>query len=93
MRRLTESLLLAAILLAGCLVAACEQSGGGAIASFSPSRSASISLPSRSASVTPVGAENLCHQVIFVQDAASTVTPLHPEMIQVVCRARTRARV
>ena len=54
MRRLAESLLLAAaILLAGCLAAACGQSGGGAIASFSPSRSASISLPSRSASITP----------------------------------------
>ena len=31
----------------------------------------------------PVGAENLCHQVIFVEDAASAVTPLDPEMIQV----------
>ena len=28
-------------------------------------------------------AENLCHQVIFVEDAASAVTPLDPEMIQV----------
>ena len=54
MRRLAESLLLAAAILpAGCLVAACGQSGGGAIASLSPSRSASISLPSRSASITP----------------------------------------
>jgi hypothetical protein len=30
-----------------------------------------------------VGAENLCRQVIFVEDAASPVTPLDPEMIQV----------
>ena len=30
-----------------------------------------------------VGAEYLCHQVIFVEDAASGVTPLDPEMIQV----------
>ena len=54
MRHLTKSLLLAAaILLAGCFVAACGQSGGGALASLSPSRSASISLPSRSASIAP----------------------------------------
>ena len=53
MRRLIESLLLAAaILLAGFVLAACGQGGGGAIASFSPSRSASISVPSRSASVS-----------------------------------------
>ncbi len=53
MRRSIESLLLAgAILLAGFLVAACGQSGGGPIASFSPSRSASISVPSRSASIS-----------------------------------------
>jgi hypothetical protein len=32
---------------------------------------------------TVVGAENLCHQVIFVEDAASAVTPLDPEMVQV----------
>ena len=30
-----------------------------------------------------VGAENLCHQVIFVEDSASTVTPPDPEMIQI----------
>jgi hypothetical protein len=54
MRRLTESLLLvAAILSAGFLVAACGQGGGGAIASFSPSRTASISPPSRTASISP----------------------------------------
>lgn len=54
MRRLTESLLLAAaIVLAGCFVAACGQSGGGPIASFSPTRSATISIPSRTASITP----------------------------------------
>jgi hypothetical protein len=53
MRRSIESLLLAAaILLAGFLVAACGQSGGGPLASFSPSRSASISVPSRSASIS-----------------------------------------
>jgi hypothetical protein len=53
MRRSAESLVLAAaILLTGFLVAACGHSGGGAIASFSPSRSASISVPSRSASIS-----------------------------------------
>jgi hypothetical protein len=53
MRRPIEGLLLTgAVLLAGFLVTACGQSGGGPIASFSPSRSASISLPSRSASVS-----------------------------------------
>ena len=31
----------------------------------------------------PVGAENLCHQVIFVEDSGSTVTPPDPEMIQI----------
>ena len=31
----------------------------------------------------PVGAENLCHQVIFVEDAADAVTPPDPEMIQI----------
>jgi hypothetical protein len=30
-----------------------------------------------------VGAENLCHQVIFVKDATSAITPLDPEMIQI----------
>lgn len=30
-----------------------------------------------------MGADNLCHQVIFVQDATSAVTSLDPEMIQV----------
>jgi hypothetical protein len=53
MRRSVKSLLLAAaILLTGFLVAACGQSGGGPIASFSPSRSASISVPSRSGSIS-----------------------------------------
>ena len=33
--------------------------------------------------ITPVGAESLCHQVIFVEDSASTVTPPDPEMIQI----------
>jgi hypothetical protein len=33
--------------------------------------------------IVDVGAENLCHQVIFVEDAASAVTPLGPEMIQI----------
>ena len=27
------------------------------------------------------GCRNLCHQVMFVEDAASAVTPLDPEMI------------
>ncbi len=53
MRRSIESLLLAAaVLLAGFLVAGCGHSGGGAIASFSPSRSATISVPTRSASIS-----------------------------------------
>ena len=30
-----------------------------------------------------VGAENLCHQAIFVDDATRTVMPPDPEMIQV----------
>ena len=33
--------------------------------------------------LSSVGAEYLCHQVIFVEDAASAVTPLDPEMIQI----------
>ena len=54
MRRLTKSLLLtAAILFTGFLVTACGQSGGGPIASLSPSRSASFQPPSRTASITP----------------------------------------
>ncbi len=53
MRRLTTSLLLAAaILLVGCLMAACGRSGG-VIANFSPSRSASVAPPSPSPSVAP----------------------------------------
>lgn len=53
MRHLMKALLLAvAVLLAGFLATACGQSGGGPIASFSPSRSASISVPSRSASIS-----------------------------------------
>ena len=35
------------------------------------------------ASGAVVGAGNLCHQVIFVEDAASAVTTLDPEMIQI----------
>lgn len=42
-----------AIFFTGCLAAACGQSGGGAIASFSPSRTASISPPSRTATISP----------------------------------------
>jgi hypothetical protein len=30
-----------------------------------------------------VGAENLCHQVIFVEDAASAVAQPDPEIIQI----------
>lgn len=53
MRRLTKSLVLfAAVLSLGFLAAGCGHSGGGgAIGSFSPSRS--ISVPSRSASLSP----------------------------------------
>jgi hypothetical protein len=32
---------------------------------------------------TPVSAENLCHQAIFVDDATNAVVPPDPEMIQV----------
>ncbi|MGH3402547.1 MAG: hypothetical protein ACRDRJ_08575 [Streptosporangiaceae bacterium] len=32
--------------------------------------------------VRPVGAENLCHQVIFVNHASCAITPLDPELIQ-----------
>ena len=31
----------------------------------------------------PVGAENLCHQAIFMNHAPCAVTPLDPELIQV----------
>jgi hypothetical protein len=34
----------------------------------------------------PVGAENLCHQAIFMNHAPCAVTPLDPELIQ-VCNA------
>ena len=37
------------------------------------------------------GCRNLCHQVIFVEDAASAVTPLDPEMIEVGNVAGQRA--
>jgi hypothetical protein len=29
----------------------------------------------------PVGAENLCHQAIFMNDASGAVTPLDPQMV------------
>src|ERR1039457_3405919 len=32
---------------------------------------------------SPVGAENLCHQAIFMNHAPGAVTPLDPEMVQV----------
>lgn len=54
MRHLIKILPIAvAIFFTGCLAAACGQSGGGAIASFSPSRTASISPPSRTATISP----------------------------------------
>ena len=31
----------------------------------------------------PVGAENLCHQAIFMNHTPGAVTPLNPELIQV----------
>jgi glutamate/tyrosine decarboxylase-like PLP-dependent enzyme len=40
-----------------------------------------------------VGAENLCHQVIFVDDAARAVTPPHAELIQIgeaICQGTHR---
>jgi hypothetical protein len=39
-----------------------------------------------------VGAENLCHQAIFVNRAASAVTPLDPELVQVGDAAGQRAQ-
>jgi hypothetical protein len=39
--------------------------------------------PSLSADDRAVGAENLCHQAIFVDDATHSVMPPDPEMIQV----------
>src|SRR5215467_1821258 len=39
-----------------------------------------------------VGAENLCHQVIFVEDSAGTVTPPDPEMIQISNAVGQRAQ-
>ena len=40
-------------------------------------------MSSRGLVLEPVGAENLCQQVIFVEGAACAVTPLDPEMIQI----------
>ncbi len=40
-------------------------------------------LPSTAMSGAPVGAENLRHQVIFVNHAPGAVAPLDPELIQV----------
>ena len=40
----------------------------------------------RSDGASPVGAENLCHQAIFMNHAPCAVTPLDPELIQ-VCNA------
>jgi Insertion element 4 transposase N-terminal len=44
--------------------------------------------------ITPpsCGAENLCHQAIFVNHAAEAVTPLNPEMIQVGDAVEQRAQ-
>jgi len=39
-----------------------------------------------------VGAENLCHQAIFMNNAADAVTPLNPEMIQVGDAVEQRAQ-
>ena len=42
------------------------------------------SAPSRERCLSAtVGAENLCHQAIFVDDATRAVMPPDPEMIQV----------
>lgn len=40
----------------------------------------------------PVGAENLCHQAIFVNHASGAVTPPNPEMVQVSDTVGQRAQ-
>jgi hypothetical protein len=40
----------------------------------------------------PVGAENLCHQAIFVDDATCAVMPPDPEMVQVGYAVGQRAQ-
>ena len=42
--------------------------------------------PRRLPGVRPAGADNLCHQAIFMKHAPCAVTPLDPELIQ-VCHA------
>ena len=54
MRRLIGSLFLsAAVLSGGCLAAGCSSSGGGPLASLSPTRKVTSLLPSRTASSLP----------------------------------------
>ena len=75
MRRLTGSLFLSAVILATAgLAAACGSSHGGAIASFSPSRT--VSLPSRTATPSPsLSASALpSHSASAPAAAAPTVT-------------------
>ena len=40
----------------------------------------------------PAGAENLCHQAVFMNHAPGTVTPLNPEMVQVGVAVGQRAQ-
>jgi hypothetical protein len=42
--------------------------------------------------ITPVGAENLCHQPILVNRASGAVTPMDPEMVQAGDAIGQRAR-
>ncbi len=44
---------------------------------------ARLGRSSRHGRADPVGAESLCHQVIFVNHAPGAVAPLDPELIQI----------
>jgi hypothetical protein len=49
-------------------------------------------LSAAEADILPVGAENLCHQAIFVDDATCAVMPPDPEMVQVGYAVGQRAQ-
>ena len=78
MRRLARSpVLFAAVLSIGFLAAGCGHSGaGGAIASFSPSRS--ISVPSRSASFSPSATASATAQPSAAQSATAPAPAAQP---------------
>lgn len=83
MRRFTKSLVLpAAILVAGCLAAGCGSAAKNAIASFSPTRSASSSAsnspsppPSRSASPSPTASASVTPSATPTQTALPSSPP------------------